>query len=299
MIRRVTAKMQISVVIVSYRCYPELRACLESIAPCLGPGREAIIVDHDSDATEIAGLQSAFPSMRFAGVNENPGFAAGVNHGARLSAADYLLLVNPDSTIIGDPLSVLCDWMEDRSDAGVCGGLVRESDGTVQSSARRFPNFTTGIAGRTSWLSRAWPGNPLTARNLVSAPNASSAVEVDWVAGSCVMIRRRAFDEVGGMDEQFFLFWEDADLCHRLRDAGWRTWYYPVAGIVHLTGKSSSRVPVRSLVEFHRSAFRYFRKHASSASAIVTPLVWISLKLRLLFKLTQLGFKPSASPKDR
>jgi GT2 family glycosyltransferase len=100
-----------------------------------------------------------------------------------------------------------------------------------------------------------------------------------------MMVRRAAFDEIGGMDERFFLYWEDADLCRRLSKKGWATVYNPAASVTHLTSRSSAREPVRSLVEFHRSAFRYFLKHSGKAARLATPFVYLALNARLLFKL--------------
>jgi GT2 family glycosyltransferase len=109
-----------------------------------------------------------------------------------------------------------------------------------------------------------------------------------------MMIRRTAFEAVGGMDEQFFLYWEDADLCLRLRRAGWSTVYNPSAGITHLTGRSSTHVPSESLVAFHRSAYRYFRKHSGPLAGIAAPFVFLALYGRLALKLALLLFRPVA-----
>ena len=171
---------------------------------------------------------------------------------------------------------------------GIVGPLVREPDASVQASARRFPNVTTGFAGRTSWLSRVWPTNRLTRRNLLTREVLRDPVEVDWVSGACMMVRRTAFEAVGGMDEQFFLYWEDADLCFRLKREGWLTVYNPLVSVTHLTGRSSSRARRESLIAFHRSAFRYFRKHSGLAARAATPLVFLALQTRLFLKLARL-----------
>jgi GT2 family glycosyltransferase len=99
------------------------------------------------------------------------------------------------------------------------------------------------------------------------------------------MVRRAAFDDVGGMDERFFLYWEDADLCQRLSKKGWTTVYNATVSVTHLTSRSSARAPVRSLVAFHQSAFRYFLKHSGRAARLAAPIVYLALNVRLLFKL--------------
>jgi GT2 family glycosyltransferase len=217
---------------------------------------------------------------------ENPGFAAGVNRATRETTTPSLLLLNPDCVLNSDVAGTLATWMEANPRVGACGAQVREPDGSIQSSARRFPDATTGIAGRTAWLTRVWPQNPLSARNLTTPTFESSVpVMVDWVSGACMMVRRAAFDEVHGLDEAFFLYWEDADFCRRLKDKGWATAYNPAASVTHLTSRSSARAPVRSLIAFHRGAFRYFTKHASPSGRIMAPLVALALATRLLLRL--------------
>jgi N-acetylglucosaminyl-diphospho-decaprenol L-rhamnosyltransferase len=169
--------------------------------------------------------------------------------------------------------------------------MVQEPGGLVQPSARRFPNFTTGVAGRTGVLSRWWPDNPWTAANLVRPSRTNEPTRVDWVAGSCMMVRRTAFVEVGGFDERFFMYWEDADLCFRLLKRGWVTIYLPSASVIHLTGRSTARAPLRPLIEFHRSAFRYFWKNGSRKLRLLVPLVFLVLQIRLAFKITRLAVR--------
>jgi GT2 family glycosyltransferase len=136
----------------------------------------------------------------------------------RETTGEFVLLLNPDCIMATDPRP-LASWLAAHPKAAVCGAIVREADGSLQASARHFPDAFTGLAGRTTWLTRVWPDNPWTTRDLVrDVP--SEPIEVDWVSGAYMMLRRDAFTSVNGMDEQFFLYWEDADLCRRLRQAG-------------------------------------------------------------------------------
>jgi hypothetical protein len=128
----------------------------------------------------------------------------------------------------------------------------------------------------------------LTRRNLVAQEGQHDPVEVDWVSGACMMVERNAFESVGGMDEQFFLYWEDADLCFRLKRAGRLTVYNPVPGITHLTSRSSALVRKQSLIAFHRSAYRYFRKHGGRLARAAAPLAFLALYARLFLKLASL-----------
>jgi GT2 family glycosyltransferase len=281
----------VSVLIVNYRAYPELASCLDSLQRFLADDLEVIVVDHLSDPAAIAHLVRRFPWIRLIEVGANPGFAAGVNRAAREARGRYLLLLNPDCIVEGDVARPMAAWLGAHPKVAVSGPLVREADGSIQASARRFPDVTTGLAGRTSWLSRVWPTNRWTRRNLVAREVLHDPLEVDWVSGACMMVERNAFESVGGMDERFFLYWEDADLCCRLKGAGWLTVYNPVGGITHLTSRSSALARKQSLIAFHRSAYRYFRKHAGRLARAASPLVFLALQARLFLKLASLELR--------
>jgi GT2 family glycosyltransferase len=277
-----------SVVIVNYLAYDSLADCLASLAPFVAPA-DIVVVDHATQPQSLERLAARFPLVRFIPDAGNPGFATGVNRGVRETTGEYVLLLNPDCIVRSDPRP-LAKWLADNPNAAVCGALVREADGSIQASARLFPGMTTGLAGRTTWLTRAWPSNPWTARNLVSGVP-TEPIEVDWVSGACMMVRRDAFVGVDGMDEQFFLYWEDADLCRRLKKAGWSTYYNPAMSVTHLTGRSSRHAHVASLIAFHESAYRYYRKHGSRWLA---PLAFVGLQARLRLKLAMLRGREDA-----
>ena len=144
--------------------------------------------------------------------------------------------------------------------------------------------MSTLFAGRSSWLTRRFPDNRWSRRNVLSGPDVTTAVTVDWVSGASMMIRRAAFDEVGGFDERFFLYWEDADFCRRLRTGGWLTAYVPEAAVVHHGGRSAGS-DLRPLVAFHSSAFRYHLTHSGRLGRAASPLVAVILGLRLAWKM--------------
>jgi GT2 family glycosyltransferase len=274
---------RVAVVIVNYQSYEELHRCLASIDRACGTVSVAV-VDHESDAGAADLLEQRFPDVDLQRVAGNPGFAAGVNNGVRATSSRFILLLNPDCVLEPDSVCRLTDWLERHPDVAVAGPRIRNADGTVQPSARRFPDLTTAIAGRSSWLTRVLPGNPLSRHNLPARdPADATPVDVDWVSGACMCVRRDAFDAVGGLDELFFLYWEDADFCRRLKHAGWRTMYVPTAGAVHVGGRSSRHAADASLEAFHRSAYRLYRKHAGPAAQLLAPLVYAGLRLRLAF----------------
>ena len=298
--------MPTAVLIVNYKSYGELGACLASLAPYLSLDDEIVVVDYESDARALdaaievgrsaAGRSATASRNAPAGPNvttlrraDNLGFAAGVNMAAACTRAPYLLLLNPDTSVEGPVVRVLEDWMAGRPDVGVTGARVMNADGSVQATARRFPDVTTAFGGRSTWLTSRFPGNWFSRRNL-GARGAQAPVDVDWVSGACLMTRRDLFERVGGFDETFFMYWEDADYCYRLARAGYRCSYVPgVPGVSvrHTGGRSAAHDPALAIRAFHRSAFHLYRKHASPFGQLAAPLVGAGLWLRGEWRLRQ------------
>ena len=276
----------VAAVIVNYHAYEELDRCLAALHAA-EPSVELVVVDHETRVDEARALRARHPEVRLLACADNRGFGAGINRGARETAADYLLLINPDAVVDGPIVGTLLALLEERPDVAVVGPLVRDADGSIQASARRFPGVSTVLGGRSTWLTRVLPGNRLTSRNLLTGPHVREPMTVDWVSGACMLVRRRAFDQVGGFDEGYFLYWEDADLCRRLHDAGWRTVYHPGVSVHHVAGRSSRHAPVASLRAFHDSVFRYFLQHTRAPGRWAAPLVWLALRMRLAVKMTQ------------
>jgi hypothetical protein len=271
----------VDVVIVNYRSYDELARCLESLSsnqPAVG---RVVVIDHESNLSAAARISARFPDAEIVERSTNEGFATGVNLGARLTSAPFLLLLNPDCVVEANAIDRLLAYAQERPDAAVIGPRIVNPDGSLQGSARRFPGISTAIAGRSSWLTRRFPTNPLSRRNLPCLNGTTAPLDVDWVSGACMLVRRSAFEEINGMDERFFLYWEDADLCRRLSERGWRTVYLPSATIVHVGGQSSIHAYRESLAAFHQSAFVLFRKHATGPAQLFTPLVYLLLQARL------------------
>lgn len=273
----------VSALVVNYHAYDELDACLTSLGR-QRPGVEVIVVDQDTREGQRRILERRHRDVQWIPQTTNSGFAAGVNLAAQHASGSYLYLVNPDAVVAPDAVDALAAWLEDHPRVAVVGSLVLDPDGSIQGSARRFPGVWTLFGGRTAWMTRRFPRNPFTRRNILTGPHVREPIEVDWVSGASMMIRRRAFDLVGGMDEGFFLYWEDADFCKRLRDEGLITAYHPGPSVMHLGGRSAG-ASSRSVIAFHRSAYRYFRKHAGAVGLVASPLVCVALTLRLGVKL--------------
>jgi len=257
----------IGVVIVNFNAGEHLARCLASLARGLGAHDwRAVVVDNASvDGSEAAAL-AAGERVALVRAGTNLGFATAVNQGARAVAGDVLLLLNPDCRLEAGCVEPLLADLADHPECGVVAPNVVNEDGSPQGNARGDPTLLTGVFGRSSALRRAFPGAP-PARSNVVLPSAVGgdrpSVTVDWVAGSCLLARREAFDAVGGLDGGYFLYWEDADFCRRVRGAGWTIRFRADTRVTHVGGRSASTSAARALREFHRSAYRYYTRHCA------------------------------------
>jgi GT2 family glycosyltransferase len=277
----------LTVLIVNYKAYDALAACLDELAKDPDGARAAVVVvDHQTDEKQLAKAIQRHPRAVAIPRRENRGFAAGINEAAARANSELLLLLNPDTRVTPRAIEHLASYLASNPDVVAVGPKVVSPDGSLQATGRQFPGALTGLFGRTTLLTRLWPGNPISRQNLVSA-EAAAPVDVDWVAGTCVMIRTQAFREVGGFDERFFLYWEDADLCQRLRAQGGRVVFVPSAVVEHAAAQSSDRARVRSLVAFHRSALRYYGKYYRGPGRMIAlPFAAVALTARLCVKVT-------------
>ncbi len=253
--------LRVSAVIVYFRTPHTLGPALERLFMQTLPPSEVIVVDNSAaiDGATAPPL-AADRRWRWLATPSNIGFGAAVNAGVRVSAGDFLLIQNADIELEPMAIERLVSTAQPDSRAAVVGPRVLESDGSVQLSARRFPSPVTGLVGRSSLLTKALRQTGRTPPALSAAQGAAGPV--DWVSGACMLLRRLAVEDVGGFDEGFWMYWEDADLCRRLADRGWMVHFQPAAVARHQTGASGqSAATIRA---FHESAVRYSAKHITS-----------------------------------
>lgn len=254
----------LTLIIVNFNGRRVLEECLESIARCLGGADWArtVVVDNASSDGSAAMVRERFAWAEVIEAGGNVGFAAGNNLALRRVRTDYALLLNSDTELRPGAVEALVEFAEGRPDAGSVGARLLYADGTVQGSAKSFPNPMNALFGRQTLLSRLWPTNPITRRYLPALHVAADGpFPVDYVSGAALLIPRRVLETVGVLDERFWMYWEDADWGKRVWAAGLKVYYHPGAVIVHKEGKSSGREPVRLVWEFHKSVYRYYDKH--------------------------------------
>ncbi|MGI5916945.1 MAG: glycosyltransferase family 2 protein [Anaerolineae bacterium] len=263
----------LDIVIVNWNVRDLLRACLESILATPGAqldGRGTLhlgqytvrvyVVDNASTDGSPDIVRETFPWAQLIESDVNLGFTRGNNLALRRCQGRYVLLLNPDTRVLGDALIVMLDYMESHPDVGVLGPRLYYGDGTVQSSRRRFPTLGMALMESTI-LHQRFPRNRWALAYHVDDVPAGIEQKVDWVVGACMMVRGEAMRAVGLLDERFFMYSEELDWCRRIVDAGWSTVYLPRAEVVHYEGRSSEQAGAARHIHFETSKVLYFRKH--------------------------------------
>lgn len=285
--------VELSIVIVSWNVRDLLQACLKSIEAGQGELRlEIIVVDSGSDDGSPEMVRERFPQVHLIAREDNVGFPKGNNIGLAEANGRYLLLLNPDTVVVGDALSKMVAFMNAHPDVGVVGGQLLNPDNSVQSSRRRFPTIATAFFEST-WLQPFAPKRILR-RYYAEDIDDGETADVDWVKGACLMTRKRVLDEVGPLDVDYFMYSEELDWCKRIKMTGWRVVYFPEAKIIHYEGKSSEQAVTARHINFQRAKLRYFRKYHGMMIVI---LLRIFLLANYVWQLVLEAFKGLAGHK--
>ncbi len=291
--------VDLSIVIVSWNVRALLRRCLQSVLAEAKPGPddgvfqlgdwkvEILIVDNASADGSIEMVRSQFPHVHLIANGENRGFTAANNQGLSRARGRYLLLLNPDTEVVGDALATMIRYVEANAEIGALGAKLLYPDGSIQSSRRRFPTLSTALVESTV-VQEWWKDNRILHRYYMTDTGDDEIQRVDWVVGACLLVRRQAYEQVGGLDEGFFMYSEELDWCRRIKAAGWEVVYLPTATVMHHEGKSSEQVVPARHVYFQSSKVRYFRKHHGAFQA--EALRWFLL-LTYAYQVAREGLK--------
>lgn len=278
--------VELSIIIVSWNVRDYLARCLDSIAESLrlAPlSTEIIVVDSASSDGTVELLKEAYPYVRTLPQSENVGFTRGNNIGLAAAQGAFLFLLNPDTEVRGAALAEMVGYLREHPQVGILGAHTLNTDGTHQSSRRRFPTLLTALFEST-WLQPYAPRG-LLERFYVRDAADSDIVAVDWVQGSALMLRRALYEQIGGLDEGYVMFSEEVDFCKRAKLAGWGVVYHGGVYVVHHGGKSTEQVSAMKHIHFQRSKVRYFRKfHGVGAAAVLRAFLIASYAQQLLLE---------------
>lgn len=288
--------VELTIIVVSYNTRELLAACLESVSKAArGLNYEIIVVDNASRDGSAEMVARQFPAAKLISNFDNQGFARANNQAIRASQGRYILLLNSDATLMPDAVQSMVRFMEAHPRVGVVGAQLLNPDGTFQASFADFPSFVGELLLLTKLAKLVY------SPNYPSYPYEQSQDEraVDWVFGACIMVRRSAVDDVGPLDEDFFMYSEEADWCHRMRKRGWLVYYLPSAKVTHWWGQSASGEPERRRSQLYRSKYLYIRKHHGRLIARAFHLAVQTTSLAKLLLWAMVSVTPDHSKRER
>ncbi len=282
--------MKLSIIIVNWNTYELLEECLQSVLENISNQQafeaETFIVDNASTDGSAQRVKQRFPWVQLIENQENAGFARANNQAIRQSSGRYLLLLNPDTRVQPGALEFLVRFMEDHPQVGAAGARLLNPDGTLQISCYPGPTLFREF-WRLLHLDVLWPLG--TYRMADWDVITSRRVEV--IQGACLIARREALNQAPLLDEGYFIYSEDVDLCYRLRQAGWQLYWVPQAEVVHYGGQSTSQTEAAMFLRLYQGKVLYFRKHrgwwpaqvyklilliAALIRQLLSPLVWLT-----------------------
>lgn len=260
------AEPTLSVVIDTYNVRVVLQSCLDSVLASEAPfDFEVFVVDTGADGS-AAMVRERYPEVTVIEAPENPGYAAANNLALRHARGRYCLLLNPDTVVPPDAFARTVAALEVHPSTGILGPKLVRGNGSLDLACRRsFPTPTTALYHFLR-LPRLFPHSPTFGAYNLTYLDPNEEYEVDSVVGAYMLIRRQVIEDIGLLDETYWMYGEDLDFCLRARDAGWRTRYYPRVTVIHLKGESSKGRSLRCTYEFFRAMHLFYRKHYAPTS---------------------------------
>ena len=291
--------VRLSIVIVNWNTRDILLDCIRSIESTSGGvSLEVIVVDNGSRDGSAEAVERMFPNCIVIRNAENRGFAAANNVGIVRASGKYICLVNSDVEVLDSCFQRMCDYMDENPSIGALGPKILNRDLTLQRSCSELPSLRNALM-QAVFLDRLFPGLRWFRNRFMESFDYQRATEVPVLSGCFLMARREAIEEVGLLDEDFFMYKEDVDWCKRIGDAGWKVSFSPSARAIHYGGASSASAPARFLIELEKANRQYFRKHHSRLQgALMNGICALHYFVRLIawqvISICRPGLRPSA-----
>lgn len=272
----IRGEVTLTIVIINWNTREDLLVCLDSVEIVTrGFTIETIVVDNHSQDGSPEIVKKCYPWVSLIENKKNLGFAKAANDALHQMKGWYALLLNPDTRVKGGTIESLISFMDQHPEAGLVGAQLLNADGSKQNSIANFPSLATELLNKSllRWLfPKSFPGKE---------EDYSEPIEVESVIGACMMVRREAMDQVGLLDEHYFLFLEETDWCYRMKRAGWKVYHVPQAEAYHFQGKSAEKEKERARVEYFRSRYHFFKKNRGNLQCLI---LFIGLLIRLGFE---------------
>ncbi|MCP4421390.1 MAG: glycosyltransferase family 2 protein [Chloroflexi bacterium] len=271
--------MKLSIVIVSWNTSAVLEACLDAVYtfPLQDPFEIWLVDNHSSDDS-VPMVQNKFPQVNLIVSDENLGFSGGNNLAIPYCTGELILLLNSDTEVKAQALQALIDFMDGHDEAGVAGSFLLNSDGSLQESCHPFPTL-----GRELWRMFHLDRIRSYSNYDMASWNQNQPYEVDALMGASLLIRKHILDTIGLLDERYFMYSEEVDLCLRVQRAGWKLFWVPQSQVLHLGGQSSKRVHTKMFLQLYRGKVLFFRKHDGRIVSIIYKFILVSASIvRLL-----------------
>lgn len=273
---------ELSVIIVSWNSAQWIERCLSSLTAALeGIASEILVVDNASEDATVALTHRHFPQVRLLQNSHNAGFGKACNQALAISRGEFVLFLNPDTQVQPGMAKILLHFMRTHPEAGAVGPTLLNPDGSLQLSGNTFPALSN-LWVEALFLDRCFPAHPLFGRHKLSHVDRTVVHEVDWTMGACLCVPHVVLEKIGGFDERFFLFFEDTDLCWRIRSAGYAIFFLPTARVVHFGGGGPEHYTAPKILAYHQSLFVFARKYfRRQQQQWLWLLVWVRTLIRL------------------
>ena len=287
--------IDLSIIAVNWNTKEHLLNCLSSVVDAAdGYSQEIIVVDNASSDGSPDAVASQFPEVTLIKNTENLGFAKANNVGIRASTGRYLCLVNSDVVVIDNCIDALTKFMDENPSVGIASPRILNPDRTLQVSCRHFPSIWNNLCQAVG-LNRLFPKSAFFSDWFMKYWSHDSIRSVDALSGCFWIVRRKALEEVGLLDEDFFIYGEDIDWCKRFHIADWDVIFYPEAQAIHIGGASSGNAPIKFYLEMQKADLRYWRKHHGRVGrAGYLAIILIRQTLRVVFGAIRYITRPSA-----
>jgi len=282
--------IDIAVIVVNWNAREDLRHCLQSLSTAPLPSVEFAVwvVDNASTDGSAEMVASEFPQVKLRVNTDNLGFSKANNQAIAEALAETdtrsVFLLNSDAAVHPSALDALVAWADANPGAGIVGPKVLNPDGTLQLSCRRFPSLGAGFF-RNTYLGSLFPHNKFAKDYLMQEFDHAQTIPVDWVSGCAMLLRRDLIDSIGALDERFYMYCEDVDICQRAWAAGREVVYFPEAVVTHAIGRSSDKNADTMIVEFHRSWYEFDRKRHPNSPLLRRAAVYAGLWLRAAIRI--------------